>query len=413
MATSQVILDQPIEITTRERTSEGFLRCEGAITKVGVASYQGKELGKTGEDADKAFRIYRPESVVFADQTKDSAKLKPMTLGHPPNKELDAQTARLYSVGHAGENVRKLDDKRLGTNFLITDAKAIQDLEDGRSQLSAGQTIAMVAEKGVFEDQPYDYVATGFIDFNHHAMVPKGRIGDDVKIFDENGGDKVMDEDRIRAVIADTIKANLPDIKQGDEPDPVAPTDDDAPKKAEGSKFESRFTEALIGAFKVMLADSMKNEKQTLKESLTAEIKAEIEQGVAKNEPAAKTVDPETKVLTDEDVRSMASARARLLLDTIPLIPKDTSVDDKSDKEILEVALRDSVDGAAEKSEDYLLGVLSQVVRSRKASKESADKQAPAPTQTTINDVDKKSDMEAAYAEANKLRQNAWIEAKA
>ena len=185
------ITDAPVAITKRERTPEGFLQATAALTRAGVQRYSSEELGLPGPSREVG--IYRPTDTVFADETRASARMKPVTVGHPA-VDVTPANYRDLAVGHLGDEAFQIDDRRLGAALTLTDAEAISRVEGGNDQVSAGYYMSVLPECGTFDGQDYDYRMNGPMQINHVALVDQGRAGPSVRIFDEGANMKASDK---------------------------------------------------------------------------------------------------------------------------------------------------------------------------------------------------------------------------
>ncbi len=170
--TKQVLRFDRGEAKTAEKTPQGFLRVPAYVTRTGVFTY------KTGEG--KTIREFRPASEVFSKESMDSLAGAPVTLKHPPQM-LSPKNVKKYQVGYAIEQARQDGDK-ISIPLVVADESAIDAVEkNGLREVSCGYYADSVAEPGVFDGQPYDFIQKN-IRYNHIAIVEKGRAGSDVRI---------------------------------------------------------------------------------------------------------------------------------------------------------------------------------------------------------------------------------------
>ena len=328
-------------IARRERTPEGFLRATAALTRTGVQRYSSEELGLPGPSREVG--IYRPPETVFSDDTKASARMKPVTVGHPAHDVTPANYRNL-AVGHLGDEPFAIDDRRLGASLTLTDADTIAQVEQGKDQISAGYYMNVLPERGTFDGLDYDYRVDGPMRINHVALVDRGRAGPSVRIFD---GDKPMDEAKIKQLIADAISK--------------------ATVKTDGGPAKAIDPAAIADAVAQALAPAVAEAIQTADQA-----RAEAEKKAA-DEKAAKDK-------ANADMRQAADRRARLIVDCLPLLGKDARPHEMTDRQILEAALGDSVPDAKDRSDDYLGGVLDVMLSSRnEAAKQRGDGTKPIP----------------------------------
>jgi hypothetical protein len=154
-----------------QRLPNGWLRVEGRISRVGIQEYQ---------DADGRTHFeFRPPEEVFDPESMRSFEMVPMTNTHP-TQLLDAQSARMHSVGSVGQDLRR-DGDWLAAPLMITDAMAIAAAERGRAELSCGYECELDPTPGVYQGQRYDSIQRR-IRGNHVALVDEARAGHDARL---------------------------------------------------------------------------------------------------------------------------------------------------------------------------------------------------------------------------------------
>lgn len=222
----------PLATTSRSYTPNGFLKAKALIARTGIQEYFGFELGLTDEPLKKV-RIYRPESVVFDDAVLNSCLGLDITNDHP-SVDVNAETYKALTCGcvtSKGERSAE-QPEYIVCDILVKDKQAIQDIESGKSELSAGYQSRCVLTDGVTPDgEHYDGLIEDII-LNHVAIVEKGRAGN-ARILDHEGvsgmkrtlilGDKEVEfvaessdiEDAFKAMTeeAETIKTQLADAQ--------------------------------------------------------------------------------------------------------------------------------------------------------------------------------------------------------
>lgn len=160
------------ELRASSRTPQGFLKCPGFATRVGVFPYM--------DGNGKVRRELRHPDDVFDKESMETLKYAPVTIEHPPEMITPSNVA-LYSVGHTTERVEKKTDK-LDTDLIIEQEKGIDAVEkEGIRELSCGYTADIVEESGDFNGAPYDFRQIN-IRYNHLAMVKRGRAGPEVRM---------------------------------------------------------------------------------------------------------------------------------------------------------------------------------------------------------------------------------------
>jgi len=173
------------------KTAEGFLTGRAIVTSVGVFTYRNKDGGVSRE--------LRPPEEVFAIDSLNSMKLKPLTNNHPSEKVTPAN-AKTLQIGSLGNNPSdwissyasfSSDDMGRGSSgsdgfyvaidLTITDAAAIQDAESGKLALSMGYDTEVEETSGVWCGMAYDAIQRK-INYNHCALVDGARAGDAARI---------------------------------------------------------------------------------------------------------------------------------------------------------------------------------------------------------------------------------------
>jgi hypothetical protein len=251
MATVKRYERHQLRFDAKNRTPQGFLRCDATIARTGVQAYR---------QPDGTVRMeYRPADEVFHGDALASFSLAPLTLEHPP-EPITAANAQKYAVGTVGEMVKQ-DGKFVATTVLVTDARAIEAAETGKAaELSCGYECDLEATSGTTPDgQRYDAVQRN-IRGNHVALVPKGRAGADV---------------RLRMDAQDAEQVDLPAHNDGGRT---------TMKKIKIDGVEYEVTEQVAQAFERAQA-KQDTEAATLKAQLTA-VKADAEKDKARADQA-------------------------------------------------------------------------------------------------------------------------------
>lgn len=169
-----------------ERTNEGFLRGRAIVTSIGVFTYK-----RADGTVQRELRL--PEEV-FAENTLNSMKLKPVTLNHP-SELVTSDNAKSLQVGSLGDNpswTKEWHDRNwqevtdginCAVDMIITRKDAIEAVLNGKQALSMGYTCDLdMAEPGAtWCGIEYDFIQRN-IRYNHCAIVDSARAGDNARI---------------------------------------------------------------------------------------------------------------------------------------------------------------------------------------------------------------------------------------
>lgn len=174
-------------MTARKTDINGWFEVKrNPLSRVGVFPYSGRSLGKTGEDADRIFRVYRPEEELSSPECLESFKLIPWVDNHTmlgPNEEAGQTPAEEKGVqGVIGEEI-VYDSGVLYGNIKVFSNSLARLIAAGKRQLSAGYRCVYDWTAGAWNGQPYDCVQRA-IRGNHLALVQEGRMGPSVAVLD-------------------------------------------------------------------------------------------------------------------------------------------------------------------------------------------------------------------------------------
>jgi len=161
------------------RSADGYLIATAKCVRTGIQIYLGDEVGKPDM---KVVRVYRaPE------QVSDAASLQtfshaPITVDHPAEL-VTADNVKSLAVGEVS-TAAKWDGEWVTLPLILKDAAAIQSVEGGKRELSAGYTCELEFTPGMTADgEAYDAVQKN-IRINHLALVDRARAGSQARIGD-------------------------------------------------------------------------------------------------------------------------------------------------------------------------------------------------------------------------------------
>lgn len=245
--------------TKREYTDEGFLLVPGRVARTGIQQYLASELGLTDRQPNDLVNVYRPAEEVFHPDSLASYDTSDITIEHP-TEMVNADNYQSNTAGVVrGGGVKDGDFVR--ANLIIKSKDAINAVETGKAQLSAGYTALYDDTPGVTPDgQKYDFVQRD-IKINHVALVDRARAGAQARLFDNHGessmkyklnldsGAEVMVEDSATATLVnDTISRLTKQVT-------------DAEAKAEKAEAKADMTEEELKKEKLKSSDSAIKER--------------------------------------------------------------------------------------------------------------------------------------------------------
>lgn len=313
-----------------ETTQEGWIRVPAYVTRTGVFPYR-KADGSVVRELRLPEEVFKPESM-------KSLRLVPVTNNHP-RELITSKDAKQYIVGATGEVVDK-EDKFLKTSVTVYDEETINDIKNGKVEVSCGYESELEESPGVYEGEEYDVIQRN-IRYNHLAIVKKGRAGPDVKLR--------LDSD---SAILDEGVANKKEIKM--EKISIA-----------GKEFEC--SPELAAAIKGLMASQseMDGKMGEMQKSLDAfkpkeqEMKQMAEQ---KDMLQAKCDSLEEKLKAKMDsadpskVQELVKKRLSVMTIATKVLPKETKLDEMSELDIMKEVVKAKAPSASleGKSETYI-----------------------------------------------------------
>ncbi len=168
-----------VAVSGTRRTTDGYLVAEARSVRTGIQLYAGSEVGKPEMSV---VRVYRPADQVFADASLQSFTHAPVTMDHPA-EAVTADNWKQLAVGEVSTAAKK-DGEWVHLPLILKDAAAIQAVETGKRELSAGYTCELVFGDGVTPDGEAFNATQTNIKINHLAVVDKARAGSKARIGD-------------------------------------------------------------------------------------------------------------------------------------------------------------------------------------------------------------------------------------
>lgn len=253
------------------------------ISKANVCIYYGKEIPDSealGLDPNKAYRLLRdPEELKKAVSTFNN---KPVLNKHIGVTVIDPPKDAI--VGSTGERA-EFDGTYLKNSMVIWDLDSILGVEtEKQKEISSSYRYRLDLTAGEYEGETYDGVMRDIV-CNHVAIVPSGRAGPDVFVYDSKPiGIKLMSKlEKLWAYL-------LPKLASDADPDEV--------KKEVGNVIKDEATQAEKD--NESEAERLKREEKELKEREARENKDREKDRKAADNDNSKD-DKSNKTANDND----------------------------------------------------------------------------------------------------------------
>lgn len=186
------------------------------ISKANVCIYYGKEIPgseEMGLEPHKGYRMLRcPEELAKAAPTFNN---KPVLNTHLP--VLASAPPKDAIIGSTGEGAN-FDGTYLQDSMVVWDSAAIAGIESGQQrEISSSYRYRADMTPGVYNGEEYDGVMRDIV-CNHVAIVPDGRAGPDVLVYDSKpkGYDVMSKLEKLWATILPRLAkdANPDEVKE-------------------------------------------------------------------------------------------------------------------------------------------------------------------------------------------------------
>jgi hypothetical protein len=191
-------------------TEHGYLTAMPRVARTGIQLYGGDEMGRPNM---RVVRVYRPEDEVFHKDSLRSLAGKPVTNDHPTEAVTADNWAKL-ARGGLGEDVLR-DGQFIRIPMTLMDKNAIKDVQNGKSELSAGYTCDIEWKAGTTpQGEQYDAIQRN-IRFNHLAVVDAARGGSALTIGDKTNEDHLMNDKTMTTITVDSVPLSLDAVSAG------------------------------------------------------------------------------------------------------------------------------------------------------------------------------------------------------
>ena len=315
---------------TREITPEGYLLCRDvALARTGALLYGDGEIPVEPDNTGRIV-VTRGDDDLFRPETMASAEGKPITNDHPDDW-VKPENWKELCCG-VGQNIRRgegLEDNLLIGDLLVTDKQAIEDVMNGKVEISLGyDTDYLQLEKG--------RATQSNIVINHIALVKEGRNGNRCAIKDS----KIMAKktgflDSLRKKIKLTIDEALEEAGvTNDSDEPEDNEEDESKSKTADAKFQKEMRQFMktmdsrMGALeKKKTKDSDDPEKTEDGEGDPDDEPTKDDGDLTKAEPAKKLDESGVEKYTGDSLQDIR-ARAEILAPGLKLPTLDSASKD-------------------------------------------------------------------------------------
>lgn len=282
------------------------------VTKEGVFPYLGSQIDYSGElnlEPNNIYNVLRPSSELETDEAVRSFNGVPFIDNH----EMIGDGCTDYDDRPAGGillNFRKGDRKGLMVaDFKIFSESLKNSIDSGKKELSLGYRCKYEPQRGVHDGQTYDFIQTN-ITGNHIALVDKGRMGSEVRVYDS------------KTIVFDSIE-ELNEIQKGED------TMTDKEKSVAKRKAIGEALDGVCSEEEVKKAQDAIDPDEKEVEDEETEAEAEKVEDEETDDPKEKSEDDdedkdEKKPATAEDtfaaIAPMIAARDALVTKVEPLV---------------------------------------------------------------------------------------------
>lgn len=274
------------------------------VSKAGVFPYLGRSISPV-LDPDKLYNVLRPEEELSSEKTISSFDTVPFMEGHEM----------------IGEHYKHFDDRKTGgvmTNATYKDGILYGDLKifsedmknkilNGKKELSLGYVCDYKLKKGVYNGQPYDAVQTN-LRGNHIALVDRGRMGSDVRVYDQHQ----------RQITFDSIDFNQENVMEQTNKGENNMAEENKSREAEDAKVDKRKLIDKIGGMAKSIGASEEQIRTFIK---TAEEIAynDSSRGTANDEEEKKKAEDAEKKSEKEELKKEEEPNGKKAEDAAPV----------------------------------------------------------------------------------------------
>jgi hypothetical protein len=179
--------DFRFDASTIRDMADGSIKVTGQLGHEGIITYRNPD--------GTPRREYRPAKTVFDKAALATFAGAPVTVNHPPQGKITAESWKRDAVGHLGDNVRQ-DGDHVIADMYVRDAATVASIKRGDlKKISCGYEVDYDPTPGEFGGQRYDGVQTAYRG-NHVALLSNAfnpRGGPDCVLRLDSNQDEVLD----------------------------------------------------------------------------------------------------------------------------------------------------------------------------------------------------------------------------
>lgn len=290
---------------------------DNPVSKEGVFPYLGKQISPELEP-EKIYMVYRPASELENPDTVESFNAVPFIDEH----EMLGEGFTKYDDRPAGGvlyNV-KADNGILLGDFKIYSESLKDEIANGKKELSLGYLCDYELSRGIWNGQRYDAIQKN-IRGNHVALVNKGRMGADVRVYD-------------KAITMDEMPCNCDHIKE-------IPSGDGSPNESGANGSSTKMGVNNMAEKETMDADKREAIREVM--AIANKPDSEFEGG---EEEKIETI---AKILEKSEYSKSEAGTAN---DEDPEAEKDKKGEDKCGKDEDDTEKKDDEEKKASEDED-------------------------------------------------------------
>ena len=169
------------------------------LSKVGVFPYLGKQISDKLEP-NRIYMVYRPAEELFSKDAIDSFNENPVPLIE--NHEMIGKgfkPAEEKGLEGVVTNIRREGDRLVGDISIYSD-RLKKKISEGKKDLSMGYFCNYELKEGDWQGHHYDAIQRDMRS-NHIALVDRGRMGGDVRVYDSFSFDCAIAQDVLEGYI--------------------------------------------------------------------------------------------------------------------------------------------------------------------------------------------------------------------